>query len=90
MDDIEDKLSIISKSPKIFEPEMDGVECLEPSCSKDKIAITNDSLVSYNELSTNVCLIFFLCLTFFITLLVFIVLIVFTRSIENCLLKPVL
>jgi len=55
-DDIEDKLSIISKSPKIFEPEMDRVECLEPSCSKGKIAITNDSpndsLVSNNELST--------------------------------------
>jgi len=64
MEDIGCSSSITSNSPKLLEPEIDGVECLELGSSYGKIANANDSPmtvknIANNELLTKVCLIFF-------------------------------
>lgn len=64
MEDISCSSSITSNSPKLLEPEIDGVECLELISSYGKIANATDSPmtvknISNNELPTKVCLIFF-------------------------------
>ncbi|KAL4127060.1 hypothetical protein QTP88_011258 [Uroleucon formosanum] len=53
MEDIGCSSSITSNFPKLLEPQIDGVECLELSSSYGKITNANDSPITVKNISNN-------------------------------------